>query len=352
MTTWRQKAIEAGMELFCATGAHRLAESYTRGLGALLMFHRVRPRLEQRFEPNQPLEIAPGFLDQLLGHVRDNGYDVVSLDEATDILRAGVAPKRPFVALTFDDGYRDLAEYALPVLEKRGAPFTAYVTTGFAAGEARLWWVDLEEAIRRLEEFDVVVAGKRLQRSCRDGGEKAESFEAIYWALRAASEDELYRVVTALCAEAGVEPRRLTASLCLDWAGVEALAGSKLATIGAHSVTHPRLARLDVDSATREMRDSRDELERRLQRPVRHFCYPYGDATSAGKREFDLARDLGFDSAVTTRPGVLFPEHGAHLHALPRLSVNGKYQTLDAFDVLLSGAAFAVMNYGRRVAAA
>jgi len=352
MTTWRQKAIQAGMELFCATGAHRLAEPFTRGLGAVLMFHRVRPRLEQRFEPNQPLEISPAFLDLLLGHLRESGFDILSLDDVVKILRTGAAPARPFVALTFDDGYRDLAEFALPVLEKRRAPFTAYVTTGFAAGEAPLWWVDMEEAIRRLDAFDVVVDGKRIARSCRNGEEKSAGFADLYWSLRAGDEVELHRVVTQLCAAAGVEPRRVTQSLCLDWAGVEQLAASPLATIGAHSITHPRLARLDLDAAMREMSESRAELERRLNRSVRHFCYPYGDPTSAGRREFELARDLGFASAVTTRPGMIFPAHGEYLHALPRLSVNGKYQSLEALDVLLSGAPFAVMNYGRRVAAA
>jgi len=54
---------------------------------------------------------------------------------------------------------------------------------------------------------------------------------------------------------------------------------------------------------------------------------------------------------VTTRPGMIFGEHRDHLHALPRLSVNGKHQSLAAFDILLSGAPFALMNRGRRVAA-
>ena len=60
-------------------------------------------------------------------------------------------------------------------------------------------------------------------------------------------------------------------------------------------------------------------------------------------------RDLGFETAVTTRPGVLFPEHRDHLTALPRVSLNGDYQTLRYLDLFLSGAPFLLYNRLRRV---
>ncbi len=68
---------------------------------------------------------------------------------------------------------------------------------------------------------------------------------------------------------------------------------------------------------------SKAALEARLQRPIDAFCYPVGDPTSAGKREFALAKEAGFKLAVTTRPGLAFPEHAGHLFALPRVSLNG-----------------------------
>ena len=156
----------------------------------------------------------------------------------------------------------------------------------------------------------------------------------------------------SLCARAGVEPRRLTSSLCLDWRGLAQLARHELVTIGAHSVTHARLAKLDADACAREMAESRAAIARELGVDARHFCYPVGDATSAGKREFDLARELGFVSAVTTRPGMIFAEHRDHLQALPRLSINGRHQSLEEVDILLTGAPFALMNCGRKVLAA
>ena len=79
-------------------------------------------------------------------------------------------------------------------------------------------------------------------------------------------------------------------------------------------------------------------LRRSSARPVSHFAYPFGDPTSAGPREFALAREVGFASAVTTRPGMIFAGHRDHLTALPRVSVNGNWQDAGYFEVLLSGA--------------
>ncbi len=352
MTTWREIAIEAGMGFFRASGAHRVAEPYTRGIGAILMFHRVHHRLEQSFEPNRGLEISIDFFDALLKHLRQRGFRIISMDDALTELRAGDHSRAPFVVLTFDDGYRDLVEHALPVLERHRAPFMAYVTSGFAEGSARMWWVELEESIRRLERIDVIAGGRRFVARCAKAAEKNAAFTELYWLLRDSSEEELLRVALTLCAEARIEPRRLTESLCLDWGTLAALARHELASIGAHSVTHPRLAKLDAEAVIREMTESRTAIARELGVDIRHFCYPVGDVTSAGKREFDLARELGFGSGVTTRSGMLFAEHADHLHALPRLSVNGRHQSLEELDILLSGAPFALMNRGRKVLAA
>jgi peptidoglycan/xylan/chitin deacetylase (PgdA/CDA1 family) len=214
-----------------------------------------------------------------------------------------------------------------------------------------MWWVELEESIRRLDRVDVVAVGRRFNAPCRDSEEKSKAFADLYWLLRDGSEEELLRVSLSLCARAGVEPRELTSSLCLDWPGLAQFAKHELVTIGAHSVTHARLAKLDGDACAREMADSRAAISRELGMDARHFCYPVGDPASAGKREADLARDLGFVSAVTTRPGMIFADHRDHRRALPRLSINGRHQSLDAVDILLTGAPFALMNRGRKVLA-
>lgn len=347
----RDRVIQMGMGLFGASGAHRLFSRFTQGLGAVIMFHRVRPDTGNAFSPNAGLEITPAFLDALLSHLRARSYDILTLDGALEVLRRGRAPKRRFVVLTFDDGYRDLVEHALPVLERHNAPFVAYVTSGFADRAARLWWLELEEAIRRLPDVDVTVGERRIARACGTLAEKREVHAEIYWTLRGLDETALRKTVSILAARAGVDALGITGQACLDWPDIRALAKHELATVGAHSVTHARLAKLGDGEAAGEMSESRARIVEMCGVTPRHFCYPVGDPTSAGQREFSLAATLGFESAVTTRPGMLFPAHGDRLHALPRLSVNGRYQSLAALDILLSGAPFALLNRGRRVAA-
>jgi peptidoglycan/xylan/chitin deacetylase (PgdA/CDA1 family) len=97
---------------------------------------------------------------------------------------------------------------------------------------------------------------------------------------------------------------------------------------------------------------SRSVIEASPGRRPDHLSYPVGDPTSAGPREFRIAAELGFKTAVTTRPGMIFPEHRDHLTALPHISLNGEHRPLRYVRVLLSGAATAVWNGFRRVNAA
>ena len=341
--------IGAGFAAFRATGLHRLVGTATRGQGAVLMFHHVRPwrPATPGFAPNRLLEITPEFLDEALVRVRRSGFDIVTLDEALTRLAAGGG--RPFAALTFDDGYRDNVVHALPVLERHGAPFTVYVATGFADRSAGMWWLALEEALRRARRVEIAGDGLSLSLRTQTPVEKASAFEQIYWALRGGSEERLLKIVGALAAQHGVDGRALVEALCMDWPEIASLARHPLATIGAHSVSHKMLAKWPLEVAREEMQLSKQRIEEKIGVPVRHFAYPVGDPASAGAREFALAKELGFASAVTTRPGMIFPAHKDHLTALPRVSVNGNWQNGGYFEVLLSGAPFALWNRGRRV---
>ena len=344
---WKKNAIAAGFCLFRATRLHRFAGEYFRGRGALLTFHRVRPAPQTGFAPNALLEITPEFFDAALTRLRENGLALVSLDEAMYRLVSGKGG--PFAALTFDDGFRDCLDFILPTLERHDAPGVFYLAPGLIDRTAHLWWVELEEAIRRLDRIELDFDGARLALPTTNDDEKSAAFERIYRLLRGGSDERLLAAVAELAARAEIDAGALVEAHCLGWDEARELASHELVTIGAHSLSHPRLSGLQVEAARRQMTESRARLERELGQRIRHFAYPYGDVGSAGPREFALAQETGFATAATTRPGMIFPEHADHLFALPRLSANGLWQDLAAFDVLLSGAPFALWNGGRRL---
>jgi peptidoglycan/xylan/chitin deacetylase (PgdA/CDA1 family) len=331
-----------GLTALARTGAARLAAPLTRGTGAILMFHHVRPHVPRDFEPNRILEITPEFLDATLTHVKRRGYEIVSIGAVPERL---ANPRGRFVVLTFDDGYRDNLVHALPVLDAHRAPFTIFVTTGFADRTATLWWADMEEALDRLTE--ATIGGRRV--ALEDPASKTRAFAQIAALIRRQPWDESRAMLDGLSASAGVDAIARVDRYCLDWTEIRALDGLDLCTIAAHTLTHPLLARMRDAEAMHEIAASKARLEAMLARPIHHFAYPVGDPSAAGPREFQMTTEAGFATAVTTRPGVLFPEHAAHADALPRVSINGLYQSIPDVDVLLSGTAFALFNRGRRI---
>jgi len=346
--TMKTQMIDAGFAAFRLSGLHRALAPLTRGHGVILTFHRVRPTGPQvtGFAPNRLLEITPEFLEEAILVTRRLGFEIVTLAEGCRRLAQG-GPR--FAVLTFDDGYRDTREFALPVLERREAPFTVFFVPGFIERTARLWWIELEEALRRLDEAAIETDGGGLRLPTRTLAEKNAAFARIYWALRARPEQELLDGVGALAQRAGLDMSAISRALFLDWEEAIAFSRSPLVTTGAHTMTHRMLAKWPAEMARAEMAQSKAALEARFGRQVDAFAYPVGDPTSAGPREFEMAGAVGFSCAVTTRPGMVFPEHAAHLTALPRVSVNGRWQDAGALEMLLSGAPFVLWNRGRRL---
>lgn len=347
----RHHAFSVAFKAVALTGADRWGRGFAQGRGVILTLHHVRPWRERSFAPNRLLEITPEFLDRTLGLIRQEGYDLVSLDEALARL-TGFRPGRFFVVLTFDDGYRDNLDHAWPVLARHGAPWTLFVTPGFAERTARLWWLELEEAIRTLPRFSLDLPNGGFSARTESDREKQLAFSTLYWRLRKGPEATLLAAISDLARQAGIDAAGLVERECLPWETLRSLAGAPDVTIGAHTLTHPMLAKHPPEVARREIVDSKARLEQELGVPVRHFAYPVGDPTSAGPREFAMAREAGFASAVTTRPGHLFEPHVRHLHALPRVSLNGHHQSEEALKALLSGLPFLLWNKGRKVSVA
>ena len=353
MTNLKKTIIRTGLETLYFTGLHHLMRPLVGGVGAILTLHHVRPARPDAFQPNRLLEITPAFFDGLLRRLKRMRIDVISLDE---MHRRFIAEdfKRRFVCIAFDDGYKDLNEYAYPLLKKYELPFALYIATSFPDRLGELWWVALEAVVARNSRIGLMIDGEQKFFDCATVAQKRELYDALYGYLRSMkTEDQVRKTVRDLCATYRVDIASFCRDLCMGWDEIVKIAADPLCTIGAHTVNHPMLKKLSNEAAVRaEMEMSRAVLEAALGKRPDHLAYPVGDPTSAGPREFRIAAELGFKTAVTTRPGVLFKAHREHLTALPRISVNGEFQQQRYLKVLMSGAGTAFWNRFRRVNAA
>lgn len=349
MKKLRSTVIRLGLETMAATGAYRLLAPVTGGIGFILMLHHVRPASNAAFQPNRHLEITPGFLETVLASLRARDIDIVSLDEACRRLTARQFERR-FATFTFDDGYRDNRDYALPVMRRFDAPMTVYAASDFAAGTGRLWWVALERIISQSDAIIIPLDGTEVRIEAATAAQKQDTFVRLHDHFRRLPTDrDINAAVGVLARRCGVDDTVIAGELCMSWDELKTFATDPLVTIGAHTITHCNLAHEQADQARHEIAASRERIAAMLERPVKHFAYPYGDKAAAGRREFDTTATLGFHSAVTTRPGMLHPSHADHLTALPRLSLNGNFQSERALSVLTSGAATALWNGFRHI---
>ncbi|MGB3539884.1 MAG: polysaccharide deacetylase family protein [Mesorhizobium sp.] len=331
------------------TGLAPLARPIVGGIGAILMLHRVTATPDKPKGVNRHLNIAPDFLDAVIADMKASGYIFVSMDEAVERILAG-GKGGQFAAITADDGYRDNITEALPILEKHGAPITIYVASGLIDGTTDLWWDVVEAIVDAHESLSVPARGGAFTLDCSTPAKKQQANMRLhdYLALEV-QEEEQCALLRDLARSGGVdadEPRRKT---LMNWDELRAAAAHPLVTIGAHTVCHYNLKRLAEPCARREIEGGRSILKRQLGEMPRHLAYPYGYARAVGYREVGLAREAGYASAVTTRHGVLRAEHANFLHALPRISINGRYQNLAHIRTMLSGVTTPLANAGKRV---
>ena len=202
-------------------------------LGRILMLHRV---VEQRSEnPEQSeLEVTPQFLEQTIEDYRNQGYRFVSINQACDII-AGKDKGKPFICLTFDDGYRDNYTTTHPLLKRYNVPFAVYVTTGFVDNKLPMWWYPNQQLGMSHEEL-----------------------------------------------------------LTLDH--------DPLCTIGAHTLSHPKLDTLAYEEQKIEIEQSLLELETLLDHPINHFSYPHG---AYNNDTLAIVKSAGFHSALCAWGGTV-----------------------------------------------
>jgi peptidoglycan/xylan/chitin deacetylase (PgdA/CDA1 family) len=236
------------------------------------------------------------------------------LQDAIKRLRQGNLPSRA-TCVTFDDGYADNAEVALPILRKYNVPATFFVAPGFLDG-GRMWNDTVIECIRRapgqLLDLSKIGFGKfsianALQRQ-RAISSLLDKLKYLPPEARNVEVDKISAHISAV----------LPTDLMMTSDQVRALHNAGM-EIGGHTFSHPILACMDHASARGEIADGKHALESITGTSVRLFAYPNGKPGQDYLSEHvEMVRQIGFEAAVSTAWGAA--KAGSDLHQLPRFT--------------------------------
>lgn len=214
------------------------------------------------------------------------------------------------VVITFDDGYLDNYQNALPILEELDIPATVFVSTGTMEQKRELWWDELEylllegenipamfhlydeiyEYIWRTDTYEMRLncywSLHFLIKNCISVEKRNEWFEQL-WNWR---EKDFAARKTHLT---------LGKSSCIE------LAESKLITIGGHTVSHPSLAKLGIEDQRKEIKLSLEYLSELLSREIDVFSFPFGGRqTDYNQYTIEICKEFGIRKAATTQRGL------------------------------------------------
>lgn len=342
MAELRYKLIGAAFELAWASQVTRLIRYQSKARGVIFTLHRVLPDDPADFSPNAILQVKPDFLEFAITRVRELGYEIVDLDEAARRIEADAGAKR-FAVFTFDDAYRDNLKYALPILKRQQCPFTLYVPTALVDGVGEVWWQALEDIIAGKNAIAVTYNEETEYFATANLEEKQRAYDTLYRRMRTMPEADRVKLIRDIARQYGFDLAQHCRELIMNWSELRHFAAEPLCTIGAHTVHHYELAKLSPADARNEIEQSVRILKAQFGRTPLHLSYPIGAAASAGPREFTLARELMLRTAVTTRPGGLYAGHRHSLHSLPRVSLNGLFQSRRYIDVFATPALFSML---------
>lgn len=229
-------------------GVYRAIGETVSGVGALdggeralrvLMYHKVND-----LWPN-PTTVPTGVFDEQMRLLRELGYEPVSLDHVRDYYLDGVPLPPGAVLITFDDGYRDNLENALPILRRYGYPAVVFVPVGYLDDGCPL---PHEDALRLLGVRNETVLWEHLA-ELEAGGIRVES----------------------------------------------------------HGIAHRPLSELEPDEAVREIALSKLRLEERLGREVEAFAFVKGSLADYRPEHASLVQQAGYKLAFTSVSGANGP---------------------------------------------
>ena len=277
---------------------------------SILVLHRVLPQADALF----PAELDAARFDRLMA-VAARSFQVLRLSDAVRHLQQGTLPARA-LCITFDDGYADNHDIALPILKRHGLPACFFIATGFLDG-GRMFNDTVIECLRLSPLSHIDLGEFGLGRfDLNTAAQRAEVIGRLMPVIKFRSTQErapMLDRLRQLCQANG-----LPDDLMMTRSQVQAMHAAGM-EIGAHTVHHPILCKVTDEVAEQEIAQSRAVLQGLTDHPVSLFAYPNGrPGRDYALQHVSMVKRLGFAAAVSTSPGVSSP--GDDRHQLPRFT--------------------------------
>jgi peptidoglycan/xylan/chitin deacetylase (PgdA/CDA1 family) len=264
----------------------------------VLIYHRV---IDLPTDPQQ-LAVHPDRFRQQLQALKDV-FEIRRFEQSW----AGL--DRPTVVITFDDGYVDNHEYALPILEELGIPATFFITTGYVGSSRELWWDELERVLycssggTALSRIGPVALDRTYD--CAKASEREALYHSIHPQLKILDVAERESALADLASAMTGTPEARSSYRVMNVNELVKMAASPMVTLGAHTVSHQPLSSLSVAEQGAEIEDSRTQLCDWIGRPVNVFSYPFGNRGDYTQATVDLCRKAGFTRVAANHAGVV-----------------------------------------------
>lgn len=282
----------------------------------VVTFHRVLPQAQLREYPLGAIAVSVEDFTWFTGYFAEH-FTVDTFANAARRWDAGERPERPFLAITFDDGQRDNALHAVPVLERFGLRGSFFVPVRAVEDNETLWHDRLGYAAAQLLRTDRAAALRALaQLGLAESPDVAATVQAVVERAKTLTPAQRDAFVDATERAAGGNARPAWDGM-MTWEELRAIA-ARGHEVGSHSMTHQLLPQLDDAALAYEVAESRRILEAKLGNRVETFCYPNGDADA---RVVQAVKDAGYARALSTRWGPNEP--GASPYQLSRCDIQG-----------------------------
>ncbi len=280
---------------------------------AVLTYHRVAEAQWGSLFDDGVIDTSPADLDAQLAFVKKH-FDLVTLDELLEFQRGkssgrGALPRNPAL-ITFDDGYRDNHDLALPILKRHGVKAVFFLATSYIDERRIFWWDRINYVIKSSKRSRIELTYPGPLALDLDGSEVARS-RAILAALRIVKHSyalDLPRFLAHLEEAAGVllsreDERRFADELLMTWDQARRLLAEGM-SVQSHTVTHRVVQTLPPALLADELRRSKSKLEAELGATVRALAYPVGITLRFAPHVRRAVQDAGYELAFTNGNGV------------------------------------------------